>query len=442
MNERTKIVAKTPNSKKEKSVSQANKTELYQYTNSPIDHILYLQRTIGNQAVGKLFKSGIIQAKLKIGQPGDKYEQEADRVADAVMRMPEPKAQRQAEKEEELEEEEIIQQKPLYEQITPLVQRQEEEEEEQIQTKSIAEQVTPLVQRQGDEEEEEETLQPKQDCGQTAEATPKLESRIQSLGSGGQPLPKSTRAFFEPRFGYDLRRVRVHNDSRAVELAQGLNSRAFTIGQNVVFGAGQYAPETSKGRRLLAHELTHVLQQNGRNNGSGIDLQRSPDREVWGGFRIVGEPDFITKVREDLEKLNSIPMGSELLKLIEENRSPWYKNRIRIESYKKCGFLGGYVLYNTSSCAPDNRCRKGDSTWPSVDNYVYLFHEIVHAYLYYIAGKGSHSENECMATGLGHYFTSIPYNENKLRCYLGLPVRPCYDSECTSLSPPTCPKKT
>ncbi|PPA80364.1 MAG: hypothetical protein C00003105_00429 [ANME-2 cluster archaeon HR1] len=70
---------------------------------SPVDRILYLQRTVGNQAVSRSMKSGALQAKLKIGQPGDKYEQEADRVADAVMRMPEPGVQRQVEPEEEEE---------------------------------------------------------------------------------------------------------------------------------------------------------------------------------------------------------------------------------------------------------------------------------------------------------------------------------------------------
>lgn len=110
-----KITTKTPESKRDNSVSRMRKTDSSRSTSSPIDHVLSLQRTIGNQAVQRLFKSGVIQAKLKIGQPGDKYEQEADRVAEQVMRMPEP---------------------PVQQQITPLVQRQvEPEEEEAIQTK-------------------------------------------------------------------------------------------------------------------------------------------------------------------------------------------------------------------------------------------------------------------------------------------------------------------
>ena len=79
---------------------------------------------------------------------------------------------------------------------------------------------------------------------------------------GNQHLPEATRSFFEPRFGHDFSQVRVHTDSEALETAQALNSRAFTIGQDVVFGQGQYSPGTAEGRNLLAHELTHVVQQN------------------------------------------------------------------------------------------------------------------------------------------------------------------------------------
>ncbi len=89
MYERAKIIAKTPEAKKENSVSKIRKTDFSQPVNSPIDYVLQLQRTIGNQAVQRLFKSGVIQAKLKIGQPNDIYEQEADGVAEQVMRMPE-----------------------------------------------------------------------------------------------------------------------------------------------------------------------------------------------------------------------------------------------------------------------------------------------------------------------------------------------------------------
>lgn len=79
--------------------------------------------------------------------------------------------------------------------------------------------------------------------------------------SGGQPLPQPAREFFEPRFNRDFSHVRVHTGARAAEAAESLNAKAFTVGRNVVFGAGRYAPGRPEGRRLLAHELTHVVQQ-------------------------------------------------------------------------------------------------------------------------------------------------------------------------------------
>lgn len=190
------------------------------------------------------------QAKLTIGQPNDQYEQEADRVAEQVMRMSEPKIQRVCpECEDEL-------QRQLME--------EEEEEEETLQTKPLAEQITPLVQRQAEpmeEEEEEETLQTKTASGKLPTVSSSLQNRITALRGSGQPLPQSERAFFEPLFGTDFSQVRVHADSQAAETARTVNARAFTLGRDIVFDAGQYQPSVSEGRRLLAHELAHVVQQ-------------------------------------------------------------------------------------------------------------------------------------------------------------------------------------
>ena len=86
----------------------------------------------------------------------------------------------------------------------------------------------------------------------------------------GRPLDARTRAFMEPRFGHDFSRVRVHADAQAAESARAVNALAFTVGHHIVFGSGQLFPETSPGRRLMAHELTHVVQQS-----SGIGLQPS-----------------------------------------------------------------------------------------------------------------------------------------------------------------------
>lgn len=84
--------------------------------------------------------------------------------------------------------------------------------------------------------------------------------------SVGAPLDAATRAFFEPRFGHDFSSVRVHADRHAAESARMLNAQAFAVGQDLVFAGGQYAPTTEPGKRLLAHELTHVVQQANSNN--------------------------------------------------------------------------------------------------------------------------------------------------------------------------------
>lgn len=160
------------------------------------------------------------------------------------------------------EEEEELQMKPLGSATS--IQRQpiEEEEEERLQAKSMASHITPVIQRQlkEDEKEEEETIQAKAQ-GPLGEATSGLSARIHALKGGGQALPEDVRSFFEPRFGHDFSQVQVHTDTRAAETASAVNARAYTLGRDMVFGRGQYAPETSAGRRLLAHELTHVVQQ-------------------------------------------------------------------------------------------------------------------------------------------------------------------------------------
>lgn len=106
------------------------------------------------------------------------------------------------------------------------------------------------------------TLQAKEASGQPPGGPPDLAAKIESLRGGGLPLPSSERAFFEPRFGYDFSRVRLHTNAKAAETARAVNAKAFTVGRDIAFGADQYAPATDTGRNLIAHELVHVVQQN------------------------------------------------------------------------------------------------------------------------------------------------------------------------------------
>jgi len=106
------------------------------------------------------------------------------------------------------------------------------------------------------------------------------------LRSTGQPLDGATRALMESRFGHDFSRVRVHADARANHSARAVNALAYTVGQDVVFGAGQYAPHAASGRKLLAHELAHVIQQSsapgtlasGMDKGASDPLEQAADR--------------------------------------------------------------------------------------------------------------------------------------------------------------------
>lgn len=297
MSERAVATAKKPEVKKTCS-NFCRQNIGFNSSGSTVDMILQLQKTAGNRAVQKLIKSGVLQAKLRIGQPNDIYEQEADRVAEQFMRMPESKVQSEPEKEQD---------------------------EEQIRTKPLDGQIMPLVQQQvePDKEKEEELLQAKKASEKVYEVAPSIQASITDLNGSGQTLPESTRAFFEPRFGQDFSHVRVHTDFEAIESARRLNAQAYTIGSDLVFGAGQYAPETSKGKRLLAHELTHVVQQ--KRGGTyipaplpGSNLEREADRTAstcmdGGGFNVVygSAPGLARQPRSLSQSLNPSSLSGE-----------------------------------------------------------------------------------------------------------------------------------
>jgi outer membrane protein OmpA-like peptidoglycan-associated protein len=193
--------------------------------------LLDLQRAQGNRHVQRLLSSGLIQAKLTVSEPGDQFEQEADRVADQVMRMAEPEdSNRGAARSANF-------------------------------SSMGAEGAEKIGRQMAEEEEEEKAVQTKEATGQAPELSENMHQRISALAGRGSPLPESARAFFEPRFDHDFSDVRVHTDSPAAETARGMNAMAFTVGRDIAFAAGQYSPDSMEGRKLLAHELTHVIQQ-------------------------------------------------------------------------------------------------------------------------------------------------------------------------------------
>jgi hypothetical protein len=180
--------------------------------------LLGLQRQYGNRAT-----RGLIQAKLVVGAASDRYEQEADRAAQQVLNPP-------AEASE------------------TAIQRQPEPEEDELQARAV----------------------PNRPAGPGSfEAGADFETQLAQNQGGGQALPGATQQFMETRLGADFGAVRVHTGGQANQLNRSVQAEAFTHGSDVYFSEGRYAPGSSDGQRLLAHELTHVVQQTGGGETAG-----------------------------------------------------------------------------------------------------------------------------------------------------------------------------
>jgi len=190
-----------------------------------------------------------IQTKLTIGKAGDKYEQEADRVASQVVnQINSPVAQKsQAE----------------------TIQREDVPEEDELMMKPEA----GIIQRE-DVPEDEEELQRKSEVDQGGTATPDLEASIQQARSSGKPLTNEIRTKMESAFGSDFSSVKIHHNAQSDSLNRSIQARAFTTGQDIFFRQGAYNPGSRGGQELLAHELTHVVQQSGGARISNSTVQR------------------------------------------------------------------------------------------------------------------------------------------------------------------------
>ncbi|HEY9835147.1 MAG TPA: DUF4157 domain-containing protein, partial [Stenomitos sp.] len=190
-----------------------------------------------------------IQAKLTIGQVGDKYEQEADETAQRVVDQMNAPAPQQSTQGESLQREEMP------------------EEELQMQ---------PMVQR-------------KSDVG-GMDATPDLEASIQQAKGGGQPLSDNIREPMEKAFGADFSGVKVHTDTTSDQLNQSIQAKAFTTEHDIFFRQGAYDPDSRGGQELLAHELTHVVQQN-----TGVVQRMKPSGIME---KIGSVPDFYKQINQ------------------------------------------------------------------------------------------------------------------------------------------------
>jgi hypothetical protein len=187
----------------------------------------------------KLFphSSPPIQTKLSVNEPGDKYEQEADSVADKIIGTAD----------------------------NPQIQRKCascEDEDKKVQRKPASTGITPLIQTEG---------------GDGAVANRALSNRIADTQGSGSNLDNATGAFMADRFGVDFGSVKIHADNESAKINRELNARAFTTGNDIYFNEGEYNPGSGKGKRLLAHELTHVVQQNSSVKNNAIQREGEGD---------------------------------------------------------------------------------------------------------------------------------------------------------------------
>ena len=250
-----------------------------------------------------LLRSCSLQAKRTINAPGDAYEREADRVADRVMRMSTPE-------------------------VMPNIQRACSSCSKELDSRPI--------QRMCNECEEE--LHRKEANNAQAEISAGVAGQIQALEGSGEPLSGNERNFFEPRFGRDFSNVRVHANDRAAETATSINALAYTTRNHIVFGPGQYAPETVAGKRLLAHELTHIVQQNHLNESKSIQRAfdesgtatsasgcepppSGPSREAWTSNPTLNE--IRAEAPGDNRVLIRRGQKSEAVRLVQEAIVAW-----------------------------------------------------------------------------------------------------------------------
>lgn len=252
----------------------------------------------------RLSNGSPIQPKLTIGAPGDVYEQEADRVAKQVVTQ-------------------IHSPKSLN---TPSsAQRQDLPEQDELMMK-------PIIQRHNG---------PK-------DANPNLEQAINQSRGGGRPLDDTIRGPMEQAFGANFGGVRVHSDTKAHQLNESIQARAFTTGQDLFFRQGAYQPGSRVGQELLAHELTHVVQQNGLEKSSTSEVQRL-NRKTNGSQDTIQSNEAFKNVFVSSESINNViqcsgkytsveqkAKGSQKISQteLEEATKEWLEEMVKDEGYK------------------------------------------------------------------------------------------------------------
>lgn len=375
-----------------------------------------MQRHYGNYAIGTLNAPVAIQARLKVGAPDDRFEREADRVADRIMHMPLPD-------------------RPVRSGAPPGIQRK---------CAACAAGPAPCLDCGSvDEEIQRKPLaaarpQANSGPGRAGAIGPAARELVTSVNTGGQPLPAEQRSFFEPRLGVDLSAVRIHRDAPAAMAARSVGARAYTLGRDVVFGQGEYRPETPAGRHLLAHELTHVVQQGGGRRpadappsfGGGTDpgVARAPVGRIQ---RQDGDPipvDLVPTSPEEVERLRE--QGIELPSVSPET---WEAIGGATPVVYLCSIdlrtspVGRHALFRIGAPGPGNETRslqpfdQGGDCWQGIPLRNEPFDQSAAADCQATTISAACLEREFRAYPVGHYCTLGP-NSNT---FVGHLARSC-----------------
>jgi Domain of unknown function (DUF4157) len=341
-----KTQSKEPASSNDKPTHERWRQE---FTDSTAEHILFLQRTIGNRATLRLLSQptalvglspsqaklpittpsvpGSIQPKLMVGAVDDPLEQEADRVAEQVMRMPEPDTPAS----------------PALPGASPGVQR-----------KCSCDGGCDQCQAgQSDDGDGRVQMKPAEADVSGRSSEPSIAPPIvhEVLRSPGEPLDPATRAFFEPRFGYDFGHVLVHVNDEAGQSAQAVQAKAYTVGSHIVFAPGQHAPESVAGKRLMAHELVHVVQ--GPCSTPGTPAAAIKRKEVDNVWAIRGAQDWLEADRTSgakrwadacLLNLNAVDSSQYIRVVQRRDFYKWFYNYAAVQGFTTRWALAAYVV--------------------------------------------------------------------------------------------------
>lgn len=259
------------------------------------DHpLIQLQRQHGNQMVQRLVKERI-QPKLKISEPGDKYEREADTIADYLLRRDSGCTAGSSSVTEEHTLTDVTRKSIEESNQTSPFSTQQPVNRKREQPRAGREMVDFPRQRDTGMAK----LQRRQDGQSDGEISGTgLESRIRGNGEGGRPLSGNIRSLVEQTTPHDLSDVRIHDNKEAANLNNRLSARAFTYGRDIYFGEGEYNPSTTEGKQLIAHEVAHVLQQR---DGSALPTSDLIGRQAPAALK-AGEWIAASAVGYDLTK--------------------------------------------------------------------------------------------------------------------------------------------